>query len=231
MTRNIASILFSGGLFFMLLAIASQLGFGNPPMLVGDGIIERAADEVGAANFVTSVLLAYRGLDTLGELSILFAASTAGSLVLGHRRKGARHDPEGGLILATGADLLFPLLLVVGIYIVVHGHLTPGGGFQGGVILATAFFMAVLARPSRGLDHRVISIIEGLAGATFIALGLLALAMHGAFLKPLMVDPAALGSLVSAGTLPILSIAVGLKVGSELAGLMAHISNTEAPDQ
>jgi multicomponent Na+:H+ antiporter subunit B len=171
------------------------------------------------------VLLAYRGIDTLGELSILFAAATAAGLVLVRRRDAtpARSaDPDGGFILRTGADLLFPLLLVVGIYIVVHGHLTPGGGFQGGVILAAAFFVPVLARPGRGIGHGPIAVIEGLAGAAFIVIGLLALLDSGEFLRPLL-GPGAMGQLLSAGTLPLLSVAVGIKVGAELAGLMTTI--------
>ncbi len=225
--RSVTAILFTAGLGFLLLVIASQLGFGQPPMRVGQEILNVAGAEVGAANIVTSVLLAYRGIDTLGELSILFAAATAAGLVLGHRRGSAPADPDGGFILRAGADLLFPLLLVVGFYIVLHGHLTPGGGFQGGVILAAAFFIGVLARPGKGLDHAAISIIEGLAGAAFIIIGLWALFADGAFLQP-MLDQGTIGHLLSAGTLPLLSLALGLKVGSELAGLMTSLSDTEA---
>jgi multicomponent Na+:H+ antiporter subunit B len=228
--RKLTALLFTGGLAFLLLVIASQIGLGQPPMLAGQEIIDRAASEVGAANIVTSVLLAYRGIDTLGELSILFAAATAAGLVLGHRHRAAAPDPESGFVLRTAADLLFPLLLVVGLYIILHGHLTPGGGFQGGVILAAAFFVGVLARPGRGLDHGAISLIEGFAGAAFIGIGLWALAAEGDFLKPLL-EKGTLGELMSAGTLPLLSMAVGLKVGSELAGLMTSLSDTEAPER
>ncbi len=225
--RSLTAILFTGGLGFLLLVIASQLDFGQTPMLVGEQYLDVAGGEIGAANIVTSVLLAYRGIDTLGELTILFGASVAAGLVLGHRRSDAPADPDGGFILRAGADLLFPLLLVVGFYIILHGHLTPGGGFQGGVILAAAFFIGVLARPDKGLNHTVISIIEGLAGATFIGIGLWALFAEGAFLRP-MLDKGAIGDLLSAGTLPLLSLALGLKVGSELAGLMTSLSDTEA---
>ena len=227
--RNFASLLFAGGLAFLLLVIASQLGFGAPPMLVGQGILAAAPEQTGAANLVTAVVLGYRGIDTLGELSILFAAATAAGLVLGRRRPDAMRDPEGGFILRAGADLLFPLLLVVGFYIVFHGHLTPGGGFQGGVILAAAFFLAVLARPAQSLNHLGITLIEGFAGGAFILIGLWALLAGGEFLQP-MLDKGVLGALVSAGTLPLRYLAVGLKVGAELAGLLAHIADTEASD-
>jgi multicomponent Na+:H+ antiporter subunit B len=227
--HRLTALLFAGGLAFLLLVIAGQLGFGDPPMVVGRGILAAAPAEVGASNIVTAVVLGYRGVDTLGELAILFAAATAGGLVLGRRRDGARRDPEGGFVLRTSADLLFPLLLVVGLYIVAHGHLTPGGGFQGGVILAAAFFLAVLANPARSLNHAALGVVEGLAGAAFIAIGLGALLGGGEFLEPFG-DRGVLGDLFSAGTLPLLYLAVGLKVGAELAGLLAHIADTEASD-
>lgn len=228
--RALASLLFSAGLVFLLLVIGAQLALGMPPMRVGGEILQAAGPEVGATNIVTAILLGYRGIDTLGELSILFAAATAAGLVLGRRREGAPRDPAGGLVLRAGADLLFPLLVVVGLYVTVHGHLTPGGGFQGGVILAAAFFAAVLADPSRGLHHALISWIEGLAGAAFILIGIWALVEDGSFLAP-MLSKGTMGEILSAGTLPLLSMAVGLKVGAELAGLMAHLSDTEAPEK
>jgi multicomponent Na+:H+ antiporter subunit B len=227
--RRISSALFLLGLGLLIAMIFQTMEFGSVAPLVGQAINATAAEQVGAANFVTSVVLGYRGFDTLLELTILFTAATAGGLVLGKPRAGAARDPDSGFILRAGADLFFPLLLVVGLYIILHGHLTPGGGFQGGVILAAAFFIPILARPGTSMDHRLVSIIEGLAGAGFILIGLLAMLGGGDFLTPLL-DKGELGALLSAGSLPLLYIAVGLKVGSELAGLLAHLSETEASD-
>jgi multicomponent Na+:H+ antiporter subunit B len=227
--RRISSALFLLGLGLLIAMIFQTMEFGSVAPLVGQAINATAAEQVGAANFVTSVVLGYRGFDTLLELTILFTAATAGGLVLGKPRSGAARDPDSGFILRAGADLFFPLLLVVGLYIILHGHLTPGGGFQGGVILAAAFFIPILARPGTSMDHRLVSIIEGLAGAGFILIGLLAMLGGGDFLTPLL-DKGELGALLSAGSLPLLYIAVGLKVGSELAGLLAHLTETEASD-
>ena len=87
----------------------------------------------------------------------------------------------------------------------------------------------MLARPGTTLDHRLISAIEGLAGASFISIGLLAMFDGEPFLTPLF-DQGQLGHLLSAGSLPILYLAVGLKVGAELAGLLAQLAETEAVD-
>jgi multicomponent Na+:H+ antiporter subunit B len=222
--RSLVTLLFLGGLGFLLTVIAGILPFGDPPMLVGNTIQQTAADELGAANFVTAVVLGYRGLDTLGELSILFAAATAGGLILGASR--ARPGHAAGFILQTGADLLFPLLLIVGLFIVMHGHVTPGGGFQGGVILAAAFFLPLLARPEETLDHTWLTVIEGLSGTAFIVIGLVALSENKAFLTPLF-DKGTLGEIVSGGSLPLLYLAVGLKVGSELASLLARLASDD----
>ncbi|MCB1817718.1 MAG: sodium:proton antiporter [Gammaproteobacteria bacterium] len=226
--RDLATLLFLGGLIFLLAAITGSLPFGHPPMLVGQAIQQVAAPEVGATNFVTAVVLGYRGLDTLGELSILFAAATAGGLVLGgvKSRGRAKAAPAAGFILRAGADVLFPLLLIAGLYVVIHGHLTPGGGFQGGVVLAAAFFLPLLARPHESLSHTWLSVIEGLAGAAFIALGLVAMFDGAAFLTPLF-DKGVLGELVSSGSLPLLYLAVGLKVGAELASLLMRLAQDD----
>ena len=227
--RRATSAVFLVGLATLIAAVYQQLSFYGSSVNLGQAVNSMAANQVGTANLVTSVVLAYRGLDTLIELSILFAAATAGGMLLGQGKPPAKTSPDGGFILKAGADLFFPLLLVVGIYIIFHGHLTPGGGFQGGVILAAAFFVPMLARPGHRLEQRWISLIEGLAGASFIFIGLLAMIGGEAFLTPLF-GHGELGSLLSAGSLPLLYTAVGLKVGAELAGLLAHLADAEAVD-
>ncbi|MGB0721247.1 MAG: MnhB domain-containing protein [Gammaproteobacteria bacterium] len=223
MTR-LASLLFILGLGFFLISLFVVFPFAEAPMIVGGTIAMQAPAETGAANVVTSVVLGYRGIDTLGEIAILFSAATAAGLVLGRREVSrAVVNAPGGDVLKTGADLLFPLLLMVGAYIIVHGHLTPGGGFQGGVILAAAFFVPVLARPSSLPRHGLIGLIEGTAGAAFIVIGLLGLWYGHAFMQPFL-DKGIMGGLLSAGTLPWLYLALGLKVGAELAGLLAHLA-------
>jgi len=225
--KRYGTLIFASGLAFLLFVMFAALPLGAPPMTVGHAILDQAASQVGAANIVTSVVLAYRGIDTLGELSILFAAASAVGLIMGHARHDKPAGAPGGFILRAGVDLLYPLILMVGFYIILHGHLTPGGGFQGGVALAAAIILAVLARPGDLPSHAALSWVEGLAGAGFIATGLAALAYGHAFLTPLLTGER-LGALVSAGTLPVLYIAVGLKVGAELASLLSRFTEEAA---
>lgn len=228
--RRLASILFLIGLVMLIAAIFQPVVIGSANPLVGNAINAAAPEQVGAANLVTAVVLGYRGFDTLLELTILFTAAMAAGWVLGKPRPDARRDSDAGFVLQAAADLIFPLLLVVGLYIILHGHLTPGGGFQGGVILALAFFIPLLARPGSRIDHTLFSLIEGLAGAAFILIGLTAFMENKAFLTPLL-GTGELGSLLSAGSLPLLYVAVGLKVGTELAGLLATMAEAEAVDR
>ena len=77
--RNVTALVFACGLSFLLLVIMGQFLLGDAPMLVGEAILSQAASEVGAANLVTSVVLGYRAIDTLGEIAILFTAASATS--------------------------------------------------------------------------------------------------------------------------------------------------------
>ena len=233
--RNVSALVFASGLAFLLLVITWQFIVGGAPMLVGEAILQQAGDELGAANLVTSVVLGYRGIDTLGEIAILFTASTATSLVLSSISAKSstiikQTSRDDGTILSSSASLFFPLLITLGLYIVMHGHLTPGGGFQGGVILAAAFFLPLLAVPGRGVNHTGLALVEGFSGAAFILIGIIALFQGKAFLEPLF-SQGEMGSLLSAGSLPLLYTAVGLKVGAELSGLLANLADISEQHQ
>ncbi len=221
--RQLTSLIFLIGLGLLLASVIKSLPLDTGR--VGAEILKIAPAEIGTANIVTSIVLAYRGLDTLGELTILFVAATAAGMVLGRGRINT--TPQAGFILRTASFVLFPFLIITGSYIIIHGHLTPGGGFQGGAILAVAFFLPVLASVGNSLDHRTSSIIEGFAGITFIVVGLLALLNQGHFLAPLF-GVGTVGELISAGSLPLLYMAVGLKVGAELAALLVSLAESES---
>ncbi|MEN8762190.1 MAG: sodium:proton antiporter, partial [Thiogranum sp.] len=81
--RRLSSAVFLLGLGLLIAVIFQTMEFGSVAPIAGQAINAAAAEQVGAANFVTAVVLAYRGFDTLLELTILFTAATAGGLVLG----------------------------------------------------------------------------------------------------------------------------------------------------
>jgi len=116
---------------------------------------------------------------------------------------------------------LFPFMLLFGVYVVVHGHLTPGGGFPGGVIMAAAILMLLLAYGREKAQGIVSSlqadVAESLGGLILVALGILAILLtSSAFLTNNIIPMGTFGNLFSAGIIPFLNIGVGIKVAAGL---------------
>lgn len=191
---------------------------------------ENTARELGVANIVTAIVVTYRGLDTLGEVTVLFLASTIVGLVLSVGNKTA-HDPAGrvpvGELLATGSRFLAPLVMLLGVYIFVNGHLTPGGGFQGGAVIASGALLMLLADPLKHFSHALISVVESFAGVTYVLIGVLGLVLAGGFLDNRFLPLGDLGALFSAGAVPLIYSLIGLKVGAEFASVLANLAQTE----
>ena len=111
--------------------------------------IESAREETGADNMVTAVLADYRGFDTLGETVVVFTAGIACVLVLLGVAAPTERRPEaetefGSPVLDAAVRLLTPFLMLFSIYVLVHGHISPGGGFPGGAVLAGALILVRL---------------------------------------------------------------------------------------
>ncbi len=189
---------------------------------------ERTAADLGAANIVTAIVVTYRGLDTLGEVTVLFlAASIVGLILAQSTQKKPRTPVPVGELLTTGARFLLPMILLLGVYVFVNGHLTPGGGFQGGAIIASGILLLLLADPLKHFSHRLISAIESLAGIFYIAIGIAGVLLAGGFLDNRILPLGTLGDLVSAGAIPLIYSLIGLKVGAEFASILASLSETE----
>jgi multicomponent Na+:H+ antiporter subunit B len=192
---------------------------------------ENAANEVGAANVVTAIIVTYRGLDTLGEVTVLFLTAAIVGLVLSQDEKRATRPaaerPGPGELLITGSRLLVPLILLFGAYIFINGHLTPGGGFQGGAILASATLLLLLTRPVKHFSHVAITRLESVSGLVFVVVGLFGLALAGGFLDNRILPTGTLGELFSAGTIPIIYSFIGLKVGAEFSSMLLKLAETE----
>jgi len=219
--RKIISILLlviiASGITFSLLKIP----FGISKTKVGNYYIKNGIEQTGATNIVTSVVVNYRGFDTLGEITVLFIAAIGLGAVLraGRKKKSERKIEPASLILYTGCRFLFPLILLFGTYIFIHGHLTPGGGFQGGAVIASAFLLIYLGCRERRINETVTKVTDSLGGLIFVVTGLIGLAVGNYFLINFL--PKGIPNLLfSAGIIPIIYIAIGFKVGSELAGII-----------
>lgn len=194
---------------------------------------ERSASDLGAQNIVTAIIVTYRGLDTLGEVTVLFLTAAIVGLVLKQNRQQGTGQPErllpSGELLQTGSRLLLPLILLFGVYIFVNGHLTPGGGFQGGVILASAILLLLLTDPLRRFSHGLLARIESVAGFAYVIVGVLGLVYAGGFLDNRILPLGSFGTLFSAGAIPLIYSLIGLKVGAEFSSMLANLAETEKP--
>jgi len=205
------------GVFFSL----QEIPFGETKSKVREYYLDNGIKQTGATNIVTSVVVSYRGFDTLGEVTVLFIASIGLSAILYRRKEEKRKKRrKSSLILYTGCRFLFPLILLFGSYIFIHGHLTPGGGFQGGAIVASGFLLIMLGCWGwEGINRNRFKVTESLSGLVFVIVGLLGLFYGGYFLLNYL--PKGIpNQLFSAGIIPIIYIAIGFKVGSEIAGII-----------
>jgi multicomponent Na+:H+ antiporter subunit B len=194
-----------------------------------------AVGERAATNVVASITFDYRGFDTMGEEFILFAAVVGVAILLRAQRDEEEGQPEeealgrrapaaSNAVRALGLALVGPIV-VFGIYMVAHGHLTAGGGFQGGVVLATGALLVYLSGEYVTLrmvrPESLIDAAESAGAGGYVAIGLLGLAAGGSFLDNFLPlgEP---GALLSAGTIVPINVAVGLEVAAGFVLLLSE---------
>ncbi|RLD75420.1 MAG: hypothetical protein DRJ07_18085, partial [Bacteroidetes bacterium] len=112
------------------------------------------------------------------------------------------------------------IIFMFGIYIFVNGHLTPGGGFQGGAVIASGTLLMFLSNPDFELNHKIIHTVESISGIAFVAIGVLGILLAGGFLDNRIMDLGTPGTLFSAGAIPLIYIFLGIKVGTELSNVL-----------
>ena len=186
-----------------------------------------AAFRQRTANTVSSVNFDQRAFDTLGEESILFAAVLGGLVLLRRARDERLGRIRRGHVLPSTrlfGSAMMPVTLLIGIYIVAHGQLSPGGGFQGGVILATGLHLAYIAADYGVLKAirplAVFDVADAVGAGAFAALGLTGLAVGAAYLQNVL-PLGSFGQLSSGGLVPVINAAVGVEVGSGVVVLLA----------
>lgn len=182
--------------------------------------------ELGAPNIVTGILITYRGFDTLGEVAVLFMVAASVGVLLkeesGTAESASEDGPrrQAGEIVRTGTQVLLPMILTFGAYVIVNGHLSAGGGFQGGAIVASGVMLMLLARPGAMLNVALLSIVESFAGVIYVFIGILGLILAGGFLDARFLPRGQFGAFFSAGAIPLISALLGVKVGAELSVIL-----------
>ena len=116
---------------------------------VVDKYIEDGLQDTGAVNVVTGMILDYRAFDTFGESNVLFIATCTVLILMRNDKKKPRDrahsdrhwEPKSDAILQNVTFVLFPIIVIYGIYVVLNGHLSPGGGFSGGAIIGAGLIL------------------------------------------------------------------------------------------
>jgi len=183
-------------------------------------VLERiATPERHVTNVVNATTYDYRGFDTMGEEFILFAAVTGVVLLLrgsSRSRRRADDDVRSDSIRLAGA-VAPALVILVGLWLVAFGFVTPGGGFQGGVAVAAGALMLFVAVGYRAWstlgDERLLDPIEGLGAGGYAVVGLAALVSGLPFLTNLF-GPGVVGTVRSGGSTALLNWAAAIEVAA-----------------
>lgn len=214
---------------FMLPPIGEYLG------PYGDEANQICLNQRRVTDIVTGINFDLRAIDTLGEEFILFA-SVIGSLILLRQEKNKKGNdfedqskkrtnlPDQSEAVKVWTFWMSGPIVLFGLYIITHGQLTPGGGFQGGVILATVPLIIYLAWSYKAFKAIVnqswIEFLEAFGVMGFLIIGFFPLILNKKFLENFL-PLGFLGSVFSGGTIPLISLTTGLEVA---AGFVVLIS-------
>jgi multicomponent Na+:H+ antiporter subunit B len=235
---GMALVLFAGFYCAGLRLIPAVGEYRGPYGIVIDAIGQgqrNVTDMVSAVNFD------YRAIDTVGEEYILFISVTGAVVVLrrvrgemqggfptesaSDKRQGRRAAPTSDAVRLSALVLVAPCV-VLGLYIVSHGQLSPGGGFQGGAILTSALLLVFLAGRYRrlrrigpiGLDE----LADALGAGGFVGIGVAGLVAAGALLANVL-PLGTSGDLTAGGTIPLISVSIGVEVGGGLLVILSEL--------
>jgi len=131
------------------------------------------------------------------------------------------------LVVQTVVKLLVPFIQLYGLYVIFHGHISPGGGFAGGAIVASSFILYALANGVEDGFERLPRLagkwLEALGGLIFLALAMTGIIRGADFLTNIPSWLGQAGKLCSAGLIPLLTLAIGIKVCSTVVTLIYHL--------
>ncbi len=208
---------------------ANRVGDVQNPQTAPAFYLKHSKESLHTANSVTAIVVNFRGFDTLGEVTVLFLAATGLASILFRRKEeeAPRVFLRSSSILRTGSKILFPMILLLGAYVFIHGHLTPGGGFQGGAIIATGFLLMFIVYRRFNTNHKVMVWLESLAGLGFVLTGVYGLIRYGSFLANTP-HTGNLNDLISGGFIPLIYIFIGIKVATELTNVLDILLHTKS---
>lgn len=200
---------------------------------VVDRYIESGLEETGAVNLVSGMILTYRAFDTFGETNVLFIATCCVMIMLmmdeklleeAEKKNDRRFEPKSDPILGLVAKFLCPIIFIFAIYIMLNGHISPGGGFSGGAVLGAGMILYVNAfgfkKTQKFFNEQIYKVAKitalcmyGLIGSYFYITG----ANGIDNLIPLGIP----GHILSSGIILPINVAVGLEVACTMYAFYA----------
>jgi multicomponent Na+:H+ antiporter subunit B len=233
--RAVFAVLIGTGLAALVAwAVTDVTPFGTPAG-PANAWVRTVAHQRHSANAVNGITYDLRGFDTLGEELILFVAALGTAVLLRHGRgdkveeEATEDDGQGAgrmspLLRASGAALVGPVI-VLGLWVVTHGHLGPGGGFQGGVILAGALLLVYAAGQVLALARLeptpLVEAADAVGAMAYALVAIGGLVFAGAALFNFL-PYGTTSMLLSSGTIALLSCAVGVEVTGAVALILTE---------
>jgi len=228
----------AGLVAFLLWGLAGLPAFGHYPGPYGDIINRVAVAQTNATGVVSAVNFEYRGFDTLGEEFILFAAAAGIATVL--RRLRGEHvittrraaldrvAPPASDTLRTAALAATGPVIVLGWFLATHAQTSPSGGFQGGVLLTTAFVLIFLAGQvllfGRASPADLTDVAGAIGAGGFVAVGVTAMIMGLPYLSNFLPLGGMPGAVTSSGTIALISFLVGLEVAAAFLLIVTELT-------
>lgn len=233
----LAVVLATVMIIFFLYSVTKMPAFGDPnsPANSSEVIkryIESGLKETGAMNIVAGVILDYRAFDTLGESHVLFTAATVVTLLLISKKEVKEKDDEKEImekdpVLVMAAKVLTPLIMMFGIYVILCGHLGPGGGFSGGSIIGAGLILYSVAtggkRLKKVITPKVYKIVV-ICALCFYSFAKCYSFFCGANHLETIFTTGTPGAILSAGLILPLNIAVGIVVALTMYGFYSYFT-------
>ena len=228
----------------LIYTVSSLPPFGDPSNPANNEVVRKyimeGIPDTGAINFVAGMILDYRAFDTLGESTVLFIAASAVIILLFRKKSSAEkkeaeieekiYEDKHDVILRHGALILVPFTLIFGIYVILNGHLSPGGGFSGGTIMGAALILYNLAFGDKStrkfFNFKVYKVI------TIVALSFYAISKTYSFYTGAnhihsIIPKGIPGNLLSSGLILPLNICVGIVVACTMFGFYSLFDREE----
>ncbi len=194
--------------------------------------VEKGMEESGAVNMVTNMILSYRGFDTFGETCVLFIAATCVIVLLrkneeeieNARETDWKYEPKPDAILQKTTLVLVPIIFLYGFYIILNGHLSPGGGFSGGATIGAGLILYVTTfgfhKTQRFFGEKTYEIVK-VGALSLYSVTMIYYFYTGANQIRSMIPLGTPGNILSSGMILPINIFVGLEVACTMYAFFA----------